>query len=251
MCVCSLGYPTCKAHALYCHLWPTPLCYINMKCSIAGFARSRTVTVTLTSCSYLYLCLSLSLQSRQRGRGTEDTPIINQLYACLRETTSSDKDTVMKRQLEPLSDGIATACNRYWPTDSDNVLGRGTRKACTKCRKATAISIAAERKESLHNGRHRPRYRASNAKNGRERQNTIVSTGCCRKRWWTRVQKSMMMTRQQRSKGILSTMKCSIADFSRSRTVTATLTSCSYLYLCLCSRSSGDGERNTQPEISR
>ena len=30
--------------------------YINMKCSMAGFSRPRTVSVRLTSCSYLYLC---------------------------------------------------------------------------------------------------------------------------------------------------------------------------------------------------
>ena len=29
---------------------------INMKCSMAGFSRPRTVTVRLTSCTYLYLC---------------------------------------------------------------------------------------------------------------------------------------------------------------------------------------------------
>jgi hypothetical protein len=27
-CVCSLNYPTCKAHAPYCHLWPATLYYI-------------------------------------------------------------------------------------------------------------------------------------------------------------------------------------------------------------------------------
>ena len=30
--------------------------FFNMKCSMAGFSRPRTVTVRLTSCSYLYLC---------------------------------------------------------------------------------------------------------------------------------------------------------------------------------------------------
>ena len=29
---------------------------LNMKCSMAGLSRPRTVTVRLTSCSYLYLC---------------------------------------------------------------------------------------------------------------------------------------------------------------------------------------------------
>jgi hypothetical protein len=26
VCVCSLRYPECNAHAPYCHLWPAPLC---------------------------------------------------------------------------------------------------------------------------------------------------------------------------------------------------------------------------------
>jgi len=28
MCVCSVRYPACNAHALYRHLWPAPLYYI-------------------------------------------------------------------------------------------------------------------------------------------------------------------------------------------------------------------------------
>jgi len=28
VCVCSLSYPVCNAHALYCHLWPVHLCNI-------------------------------------------------------------------------------------------------------------------------------------------------------------------------------------------------------------------------------
>ena len=56
----------------------------------------------------MQLSLSLFLQLLWRGGGTEDTSIINQLYAWLRETTSSDKDTVMKRELEPLSDAECT-----------------------------------------------------------------------------------------------------------------------------------------------
>ena len=28
LCVFSLSYPACKAHALYCHLWPVWLCHI-------------------------------------------------------------------------------------------------------------------------------------------------------------------------------------------------------------------------------
>ena len=28
VCVCSLRYPTCNAHAQCCHLWPTPLYHI-------------------------------------------------------------------------------------------------------------------------------------------------------------------------------------------------------------------------------
>ena len=36
------------------NLWQVS-CF-NMKCSMAGFSRPRTVTVRLTSCSYLYLC---------------------------------------------------------------------------------------------------------------------------------------------------------------------------------------------------
>jgi hypothetical protein len=28
VCVCSLGYPACNAHASYCHLWPLQLYYI-------------------------------------------------------------------------------------------------------------------------------------------------------------------------------------------------------------------------------
>ena len=74
---------------------------------MAGFSRSRTVTVRLTSCRYLYLCFCSRpatgmgngrhtnhkpvLCSRGRGEGgTEDTPIINQLYTWLRETARSN-----------------------------------------------------------------------------------------------------------------------------------------------------------------
>jgi len=28
LCICSLRYPSCNAHAPYCHLWPARLCYI-------------------------------------------------------------------------------------------------------------------------------------------------------------------------------------------------------------------------------
>jgi len=28
VCICSLGYPVCNAHAPHCHLWPVRLCLI-------------------------------------------------------------------------------------------------------------------------------------------------------------------------------------------------------------------------------
>ena len=43
--------------------------FFNMKCSVAGFSRPRTVTVSLTSCNYLYLCFC----SRGSGEGERKT----------------------------------------------------------------------------------------------------------------------------------------------------------------------------------
>ena len=36
MCVCSLRYPACSAHAPYCHLWPAPIYNIFLHYLISG-----------------------------------------------------------------------------------------------------------------------------------------------------------------------------------------------------------------------
>ena len=49
-CVCSLSYPTCNAHAPYCHPWPVRFCYIFSDYVIKGtiFGKNTYRTYSLS-----------------------------------------------------------------------------------------------------------------------------------------------------------------------------------------------------------
>ena len=55
---------------------PHVLQFFNMKCSMAGFSRPRTVIVRLTSCSYLYLCFCCRGSGDGNGRHTNHKPVL-------------------------------------------------------------------------------------------------------------------------------------------------------------------------------
>jgi len=54
VCVCSLRYPACNAHAPRCHLWPVPLYNIFADYLIKGTNRDKKVTVHKMSFDSLY-----------------------------------------------------------------------------------------------------------------------------------------------------------------------------------------------------
>jgi len=45
VCICSLRYPACNAHAPYCHLWPAPLYNIFPHCLINGTILVKTLVI--------------------------------------------------------------------------------------------------------------------------------------------------------------------------------------------------------------
>ena len=44
MCICSLWYPACNAHAPYCHVWPAPIYNIFPHFITPLFSRGRKIT---------------------------------------------------------------------------------------------------------------------------------------------------------------------------------------------------------------
>ena len=65
MCVCSFGYPACKAHALYCHLWPVRLYSIFLHHLINDYYYTNVSKCTLEQA--LRLCTGCTAHRGSRG----------------------------------------------------------------------------------------------------------------------------------------------------------------------------------------
>ena len=89
VCVCSLKYPACNAHAPYCHLWPAPLYSIFTAYLINGaiFEKKKVIEQKYLSWFFYSVCLKyfsfyeeLSEIWLNTSSGTIILPVV--LYGC-------------------------------------------------------------------------------------------------------------------------------------------------------------------------
>ena len=77
VCVCSLRYPACNAHALYCHLWPARLYYIILHYLINNTIFGKKGGVEYTSKMCVSTFSTTLVKKKSIPRETERDMITN------------------------------------------------------------------------------------------------------------------------------------------------------------------------------